>query len=48
MEFEKGGTIAMLQKTWSLVFADKDIAKIRGSLQAGKGALRMTMLLIDM
>jgi hypothetical protein len=48
MEYEKGGTFAMLQKTWRLVFADKDIAKIRGSLQANKGALTMTMLLTNM
>jgi hypothetical protein len=37
-----------LQKTSRLVFADKDIARIRGSLQANKGALRMIMLLVNM
>lgn len=48
MDYEKGGTFAKLQKTWRLVFADKDIAKIRGSLQANRGALNMTMLLTNM
>jgi hypothetical protein len=48
MEYEKGGTFAMLQKTWRLVFADKDIAKIRSSLEANKGTLTMAMLLTDM
>jgi hypothetical protein len=48
MDYEKGGTFARLQKTWRLVFADKDIAKVRGSLQANKGALNMTMLLTNM
>jgi len=48
MEYEKGGTFAMLQKTWRLVFADKDIAKIRNSLQANKGTLTMTMLLTNL
>jgi hypothetical protein len=48
IEYEKGGTFAKLQKTWRLVFADKDIAKIRGHLQANKGALTMTMLLTSM
>jgi hypothetical protein len=38
----------MLQKTWCLVFADKDIDKIRGSLQANKGVFTMAMLLTNM
>ena len=48
MDYEKGGAFARLQKTWRSVFADKDIAKVRGSLQANKGALNMTMLLTNM
>jgi hypothetical protein len=48
MDYEKGGPFARLQKTWRLVFADKDIAKVRSSLQANKGALNMTMLLTNM
>jgi hypothetical protein len=48
MEYEKGGAIATLQKTWRLFFADKDIAKIHASLQENKGALNMAMLLTDM
>lgn len=47
-EDEKGGAFAMLQKTWRLVFTDKDIAKISTSLQVNKGALTMVMLLINM
>jgi uncharacterized coiled-coil protein SlyX len=48
MDYEKGGAFARLQKTWRSVFADKDIAKVRASLQANKGALNMTMLLTNM
>ena len=48
MDFERGGTFAMLQKTWRLVFADKDIAVIGRSLQENRGALKMTMLLTNM
>ena len=48
MDYEKGGTIAMLQKTWRHVFADKDIANIRHSLQTNRGTLTMTMLLTNM
>jgi hypothetical protein len=48
MDFEKGGTMAKLQKTWRLFFADKDIAKVRVSLQENRGALNMTMLLTNM
>jgi len=48
MDYERGGTFARLQKTWRLVFADKEIAKVRGSLQTNKGALTMTMLLTNM
>jgi hypothetical protein len=48
MDYEKGGAFARLQKTWRSVFADKDIAKVRVSLQANKGALNMTMLLTNM
>lgn len=48
MEYEKGGTFAMLQKTWTQFFADKDISKVRSSLQTNKGALTMTMLLTNM
>jgi hypothetical protein len=48
MDFEKGGALARLQKTWRLVFADKDIAKVRTSLQQSRGALNMTMLLTNM
>jgi hypothetical protein len=48
MDYEKGEAFARLQKTWRSVFADKDIAKVRGSLQANKGALNMTMLLTNM
>ena len=48
MDYEKGGAFARLQKTWRSVFADKDIAKVRLSLQANKGALNMTMLLTNL
>ena len=48
MDYEKGGAFARLQKTWRSVFADKDIAKVRVSLQANKGALNMTMLLTNL
>jgi hypothetical protein len=48
IDYEHGGTYARLQKTWRLVFADKDISKIRGSLQANRGALTMAMLLTNM
>jgi hypothetical protein len=48
MDYEKGGAFARLQKTWRIMFADKDIAKVRASLQASKGALTMTMLLTNM
>jgi hypothetical protein len=48
MDFEKGGTLAKLQKTWRLIFADKDIAEVRTSLQENRGALNMTMLLTNM
>jgi hypothetical protein len=39
-EFEKGGTFAMLQKSWRLVFADKDVAKVHKSLQENRGSSR--------
>ncbi|OCK83560.1 hypothetical protein K432DRAFT_177009 [Lepidopterella palustris CBS 459.81] len=29
MDYGKEGAVAMLQKTWRMVFADKDIAKVR-------------------
>jgi hypothetical protein len=48
MDYEKGGVVAKVQKTWRQLFADKDIATVRASLQAHKGALTMTMLLINM
>jgi hypothetical protein len=48
MDYEKGGVAARLQKTWRQFFADKDIAKVRISLQANKGALTMAMLLTNM
>jgi hypothetical protein len=48
MDYEKGGALARLQKTWRLVFADKDIAKVQTSLQQSRGALNMTMLLTNM
>jgi hypothetical protein len=48
MDYEKGGAFARLQKTWRSVFADKDISKVRMSLQANRGALNMTMLLTNM
>lgn len=48
MDYEKGGTFARLQKTWRMIFADKDIAKLQTSLQESKGALNMTMLLTNM
>jgi hypothetical protein len=48
MDYENGGTFARLQKTWRIMFADKDIAKVRSSLQGSKGALTMAMLLTNM
>ena len=48
MDFEKGGAFAKLQKTWRMLFADKDIAKVHQSLQENKGALNMAMLLTNM
>ncbi|OCL05300.1 hypothetical protein AOQ84DRAFT_225002 [Glonium stellatum] len=46
MGYERGGAVAMLQKTWRMVFADKDIAKVRTSLQANRGALTVAILLL--
>jgi hypothetical protein len=48
MDYEKGGVTGAMQKTRRRVFADKDVAKVRGSLQKKSGALRMTMLLTNM
>jgi hypothetical protein len=48
MKYEEGGTFAMLQKTWRMFVADKDITRVRNGLQASKGALTMTMLLTNM
>lgn len=48
MDFEKGGAFARLQKTWRMLFADKDIAKVHRSLEENKGALNMAMLLTNM
>jgi len=48
MDYENGGTFAKLQKTWRLIFADKEIAKVSQSLQENRGALNMTMLLTNM
>ena len=48
MDYETGGAVAMLQKTWRTLFADKDISKVSSSLQESKGALNMAMLLTNM
>lgn len=48
MEYEKGGVTAKLQKIWRMFFADKDIAKVRGSLQESRGGLNMALLLTNM
>jgi hypothetical protein len=48
VDYEKGGVKGKMQKTWKMLFADKDVAKVRSSLQEHKGALRMTMLLTNM
>ena len=48
IDYEKGGVFAKLHKTWRQIFADKDIAAVRASLQANKGALTITMLLTNM
>jgi hypothetical protein len=48
MDFEKGGAFARLQKTWRMLFADKDIAKVHNSLQENRGALNMAMLLTNL
>lgn len=48
MDFEKGGARARFQKSWRMVFADKDIAKTRNSLKENRGALNMTLLLTNM
>jgi hypothetical protein len=48
MRFEAGGIAGRLQKTWRMVFADKDVVKVGGSLREGMGSLRMAMLLTNM
>ncbi len=48
MDYEKGGAVGRVMKTWRSVFADKDIAKVRDSLKANKGALTMALYLTDM
>ncbi len=44
IDYEKGGAVAMLQKTWCMVFSDKDIAKVHSSLRSNRDALKMSML----
>jgi hypothetical protein len=48
IDYERRGAIGKLQKTWRMFFADKDIAKVQLSLHENKGALNMTMLLVNM
>jgi hypothetical protein len=48
MEYEKGGVVAQLQKTWRHFFADRDIAKVQKSLREQRGSLNMAMLLTNM
>jgi hypothetical protein len=48
MEYEKGGVVAQLQKTWRHYFADRDIAKVQKSLREQRGSLHMAMLLTNM
>lgn len=45
IDYERGGAVAMLQKTWRMVFAEKDITKARSSLQKSKETLTVMMLL---
>jgi len=47
LDYEKGGAVARVQKTWRMVFADKDIAKVRSSLQSNREALKMSMLVFS-
>jgi hypothetical protein len=48
MEYERGGMVAQLQKTWRHFFADRDIAKVQKSLREQRGSLNMAMLLTNM
>lgn len=48
IDYEAGGAVGKLQKTWRMFFADKDVAKVRNSLRENQAAIRMTMLLTDM
>ncbi len=48
MEYEKGGVLGKLAKTYRQIFIDKEIPEVRASLQANKAALTMTMHLVNM
>jgi hypothetical protein len=47
-KYEAGGIAGRVMKTWRMVFADKDVVRIGGSLREGMAALRMATLLINM
>jgi hypothetical protein len=47
IDHEKGGPLAKISRTWRLYFADKDIDKIRSSLQAQRSTLNMALLLTN-
>jgi len=46
LKYEGGGLYAKLQKTWRMVFADREIGKCKLALQEAKGGLRMMMVFI--
>ncbi len=48
MKYEEGGIAGRLNKTWRMLFADKDVMRVGGSLREGMASLRMATLLIDM
>jgi ankyrin repeat protein len=44
LEYEKNGTFGRLQKGWRMMFADKEISRMRNSLKKSREALRMSAL----
>jgi hypothetical protein len=46
LNYERGGLYAKMQKTWRMVFADKEIGKCKLALQEEKGGLRMMLVFI--
>ena len=44
LEYEKNGAFGKLQKSWRMMFADKDISRMRDSLAKSREGLRMSAL----